>query len=212
MNATDVAHDVPSEYDEGAAEYDRRWARYNARSLALLRPWIAGRDLGRVLDVGCGTANLLRLLTDGGARASAYAGIDPAPRMLRIARGKARAMDVRGGFAAAPAEALPFADGAFDVVITASTLHDWDNVPAGLAEIRRVLRPGGELMLLDWDRDPLSMRLLNAWMRITRVGYRRMYSRAEMRAALTNAGFTIDDEARGEAGGSWRVIAFRCTR
>jgi ubiquinone/menaquinone biosynthesis C-methylase UbiE len=205
----DVPHDVPSEYAAGAAEYDRRWARYNAASLAVLRPWIAGRDLGRVLDVGCGTANVLRLVADAGARADAYAGIDPAPRMLHIARGKARASGVRGGFAAAVAEALPFADGAFDVVITASTLHDWDDVRAGLAGIRRVLRPGGELLLLDWHRDPLSMRMLNAWMRIIRVGYRRMYTRAEMRAALAAVGFTIDDEARGAAGGPWRVIAFR---
>lgn len=212
LTPTHVARDVPAEYDQGAAEYDRRWARYNARSLAVLRPWIAGRTLGRVLDVGCGTANLLRLVADSGARAELYAGIDPAPRMLRIARDKARSMDVRCGFTAAPAEALPFADAGFDLAITASTLHDWSDVPAGLAEIRRVLRPGGELMLLDWHRDPLAMRLLNGWMRVTRVGYRRMYSRAEMRAALAAAGFAVREEARGAAGGPWRVIAFRCTR
>jgi ubiquinone/menaquinone biosynthesis C-methylase UbiE len=200
------------EYAAGAAEYDRRWARYNAASLALLRPWIAGRDLGRVLDVGCGTANLLRLIADAGASASAYAGIDPAPRMLGVARGKARASGLRGGFAGATAEALPFADGAFDVAVSASTLHDWDDAGAGLAEIRRVLRPGGELMLLDWHRDPLPMRLLNVTMRIARVPYRRMYARAEMRAALAAAGFTVRDEARGGAGGPWRAIAFRCTR
>lgn len=200
------------DYAAGAAEYDRRWARYNAASLGLLRPWLAGRDLGRVLDVGCGTANLLRLITESGTRIDTYAGIDPAPRMLAVARDKARASGVRAGFAAAVAEALPFADGAFDAAVSASTLHDWDNVAAGLAEIRRVLRAGGELLLLDWHRDPLSMRLLNAGMRIARVPYRRMYARAEMRAALADAGFAVRDEARGAAGGPWRVIAFRCTR
>jgi ubiquinone/menaquinone biosynthesis C-methylase UbiE len=210
--APHVPHDVPHEYARGAAEYDRRWARYNRATLALLRPWIARRALGRVLDVGCGTGNLLPLLADAGARADAYAGIDRAPAMLRMAREKARASATPAGFVAATAETLPFAADSFDTAITASSLHDWGDPHAGLAEIRRVLRPGGELLLLDWYRDPLPMRLLNAWMRISRAGYRRMYARGEMADALAAAGFRVTGEARGAAGGPWRVIAFRSTR
>ena len=203
---------LPSEYSTGAAAYDRRWARYNAASLALLRPWIAERGLGRVVDVGCGTANLLPLLDESGARVDAYAGMDRARPMLRVARGKLAASSIRGGLLEAAAEALPFAGGSFDTALAASTLHAWPDPDAGLAEVRRVLRPGGTLLLLDWHRDPLPMRLLNAWMRVARVRYRRMYSRAELRDALALAGFRVDDEARGAAGGPWRVIAFRCTR
>jgi ubiquinone/menaquinone biosynthesis C-methylase UbiE len=207
-----VTTSVPSEYAAGAADYDRRWARYNAASLALLRPWIARRALGRVLDVGCGSGNLLRLLAEAGARVDAYAGIDPAPAMLRMAREKLRVSTIRGGVLAAPAEALPFENGRFDTAISVSTLHDWADPLAGLGEIRRVLRPGGELLLLDWHRDPIPMRLLNAWMRITRVAFGRMYARGEMADALAAAGFRVTAEARGAAGGPWRVIAFRCER
>ena len=132
--------------------------------------------------------------------------------MLRLAREKVHASTLRAGMLAAAAEALPFAAGAFDTAISASTLHDWDDPRAGLGEIRRVLRPGGELLLLDWHRDPLPMRLLNGWMRITRAGYRRMYTRAELADALAAAGFRVADDARGAAGGPWRVIAFRCAR
>jgi ubiquinone/menaquinone biosynthesis C-methylase UbiE len=207
-----VPDSTPHEYGRDAAEYDRRWARYERASLELLRPWVASATLGRVLDVGCGTGNLLHLLADAGARVDAYAGLDPAPAMLRIAAEKLRAARIRGALAAAPVEALPFADGAFDTAVSASTLHDWTDPRAGMAEVRRVLRPGGTLLLLDWHRDPPSMRLLNAWMRLVRIRYGRMYSRGEMTAMLHDAGFRVDAEARGPAGGPWRLIAFRCVR
>ena len=200
----------PAEYTQSAAAYDRRWARYNGASMALLRPWVAGRDLGRVVDVGCGTGNLLALLAD--ARVDAYAGADLSPDMLRVAAGKLAASPVRGALAAGAAQALPFADGAFDTAVSASTLHDWPDPRAGLAEVRRVLRPGGTLLLLDWDREPLPMRLLDGWMRIARVRYRRMYARGEIARMLADAGFRVEAEARGAAGGAWRLAAFRCAR
>src|SRR5690349_15280247 len=108
---------MSSEYSTGAADYDRRWARYNRATLALLRPWVEGREMGRVLDVGCGTGNLLGLMADAGARVERYAGIDPAPEMLRIAAEKLRASSLRGAVVAAPVQALPFADGAFDTAV-----------------------------------------------------------------------------------------------
>jgi ubiquinone/menaquinone biosynthesis C-methylase UbiE len=207
-----VTDRIPSDYASGAADYDRRWARYNRASLALLRPWVAERALGRVVDVGCGTGNLLGLLADSGARVDAYAGIDPAPAMLRVAADKLRASGIPGALAAAPAEALPFADGAFHTAVSASTLHDWPDPRAGLAEVHRVLHPGGALLLLDWDREPLAMRALNAWMRLVRVPYGRMHSRGEMEALLAAAGFRVVARARGAAGGPWRLAAFRCVR
>jgi ubiquinone/menaquinone biosynthesis C-methylase UbiE len=197
---------IRAEYDRAAADYDRRWARYNAATLDLLRPWIGGRALGRVVDVGCGTGNLLPLLAHAAAM-DGYVGIDLSPKMLRVARGKPSGA-ARPTFVSADAARLPLRDASFDTAISASVLHYWDDADAALREIRRVLRPGGRLLLLDWLRDPLPMRALNTWMRITRVEYRRMYSRAEMRAALTRAGFRVEAEARGSAGGPWRVIAF----
>jgi ubiquinone/menaquinone biosynthesis C-methylase UbiE len=199
---------IRAEYDRAAADYDRRWARYNRASLALLRPWIAGRDPGRVVDVGCGTGNLRSLLNDDALRMDGYVGVDLSPEMLRVARGKASGGAGKTGFVAGDAGRLPLRDGSFDTAVSASALHYWDDAGAGLAEIRRVLRPGGCLLLLDWLRDPLPMRLLNAWMRITRVQYRRMYLRAELEAALAAAGFRVAAQAQVSAGGPWRLIAF----
>jgi ubiquinone/menaquinone biosynthesis C-methylase UbiE len=199
---------IRAEYDRAAADYDRRWARYNRASLALLRPWINGRELGRVVDVGCGTGNLLPLLEDAGRRIDRYVGMDLSPRMLGVAGAKTRGGAVQTAFVAADAGKLPLRDDSFDTAVCASVLHYWDDEGAGLAEIRRVLRPGGRLLLLDWLRDPLPMRVLNAWMRITRVQYRRMYSRAELADALATAGFRVEAQTDASAGGAWRLIAF----
>jgi ubiquinone/menaquinone biosynthesis C-methylase UbiE len=197
---------IRAEYDRAAADYDRRWARYNRASLELLPFGQVEHDLGRVLDVGCGTGNLLAFLAEAGFRMKEYVGVDLSPEMLRIARSKP--CHVPASWITADAASLPLRDASFDTAISASALHYWDDAGAGLAEIRRVLWPGGRLLLLDWVRDPLPMRLLNAWMRITRVRYRRMYSRAELVDALARAGFDVRMEAKGSAGGLWRLMAF----
>jgi ubiquinone/menaquinone biosynthesis C-methylase UbiE len=197
---------IRAEYDRAAANYDRRWARYNRASLELLPLGRVEHDLGRVLDVGCGTGNLLPFLEARGYRMQEYVGVDLSPEMLRIARTKPGR--VPASWITADAARLPLRESSFDIAVSASVLHYWDDVDAALAEIRRVLRPGGHLLLLDWVRDPQPMRLLNAWMRITRVRYQRMYSRAELQAALARAGFNVRSVVQGSAGGLWRLVAF----
>ncbi len=196
-----------AEYAALAARYDRRWATYVERSLALLRPWIAGADLGRVLDVGCGTAALLPRLGAWSARFTAYTGLDLAPEMLRMARAKAEDAP-RTAFVAGSAEALPFRVASFDTAVSASVMHYWDAPEAALAEMRRVLRPGGRLLLLDWQRDPWPMRLADLGMRAAGIRYARIHSRGEARDLLRGAGFRIVGETRGSAGGFWRLMAF----
>jgi ubiquinone/menaquinone biosynthesis C-methylase UbiE len=192
-----------------AADFDRRWRRYNARSLALLRPWVEGRALGRVLDVGCGTANLLPRLGAWGARADAYAGVDPSLDMLRAGGGKVAASPLPAALVSAVAGALPLADASFDTAVTASSLHFWPDPVGGLREIRRVLRPGGTLLLLDWDAAPLPMRLLGAWMRLRRIDHGNVLTASETEALLRGAGFRVGASTRGSAGGLWRLAGFR---
>lgn len=200
--------DPRQEYDRAAADYDRRWARYNALSLDLLRPWISERTLGRLLDVGCGTGNLLPRLGEA-ISVERYVGIDPSIEMLRAAGARAAAAPFPAARLSASAAALPFAPGSFDTAVSASSLHYWPDPAAGLREIRRVLRPGGTLLLLDWDRSPVPMRLLDAWMRLTRVRYERMYAADEIERLLEEAGFRVDARTRGSAGRPWRLAGFR---
>lgn len=112
--------------------------------LAVIKSVIPSLAGIRILDVGCGSGGLARLLAEEGAEVT---GIDPNPQALTAARTLVPA----ARFEAASAEALPFEDAAFDVVLVVNALH---HVPLhamdrALAEAGRVARPGGWLIVLE---------------------------------------------------------------
>ena len=105
---------------------------------------IAGIGPGtRVLDVGCGTGELLEHLQERGARPS---GVDPATRMVELARARAVGVDVRPG----DFEHLPFDDGAFDALLAVNAFQFAEDQEHALAEAGRVLAPGGAVGLAGW--------------------------------------------------------------
>ncbi|GAA2752181.1 class I SAM-dependent methyltransferase [Amnibacterium kyonggiense] len=97
----------------------------------------------RLLDVGCGSGELLRLAADRGAR---VAGCDPASGMLALARRSVPVADLRD----AGTEDLPWPEGSFDVVTAVNALAFAEDEEAAFAELRRVLAPGGRLGIANW--------------------------------------------------------------
>lgn len=92
------------------------------------------------LDVGCGEGRFCRMLK---ARGVAATGVDPTRALIA----EARRRDPEGAYLEAGAEALPFSDDAFDLVVSYLALIDIDDVPAAIAEMVRVLAPGGRLLV-----------------------------------------------------------------
>jgi ubiquinone/menaquinone biosynthesis C-methylase UbiE len=102
-------------------------------------------DLGptdRFLDVGCGPGAALEYALSTGAK---VAGVDPSASMVARAAKRAPGADVEIG----SAEAIPFPDDSFTVVINVASFHHWADREAGLREIRRVLAPGGRLHVVE---------------------------------------------------------------
>ncbi|MEV6490746.1 class I SAM-dependent methyltransferase [Actinoplanes sp. NPDC051633] len=106
----------------------------------------------RVLEIGCGTGNLLTALGRRTPDVDAL-GIDPDPRALRIARRKAASRNLPVRYEQAFAGDLPLPDDTFDRVLSSFMLHHLDEEERmrALREVRRVLRPGGQLHVVDAD-------------------------------------------------------------
>lgn len=119
---------------------DLGWRKRAAR-LALPPPQ------GRVLDLGTGTGDMALLMAqEGSYRVTA---LDSSPPMLELGRQKAKASGLSIDFLIGDALSLPFSDGLFDRLISAFVLRNLKSIPQGLAEMCRVVRPGGYVISLE---------------------------------------------------------------
>jgi len=121
---------------------DKRWKRR-------LVTEIPSPANASVLDLACGTADIP---FEAAAAGSRVVGLDITPRMVRLASLKPQRFRHRVSFVTGDMMALPMRDESFDVVTTGYGLRNVPDLAGALAEIHRVLRPGGLLLSLDFDR------------------------------------------------------------
>ena len=108
----------------------------------LVRGWLQKLSPKTVLDVGCGEGRLCRMMAGMGMEAT---GLDPTPALID----HARARDPAGRYIEAMAEAMPTQDAAYDMVLTCLSLIDIADMDAAIAEMARVLAPGGALLAVN---------------------------------------------------------------
>jgi ubiquinone/menaquinone biosynthesis C-methylase UbiE len=137
-------------FEERAPRYEQGWLGRLHHEIADRTAALAittGPSPHRLLDVGCGTGYLLRRLAVGYPQARGLTGIDAASTMVGVAA--SRAVDERLRFSVGVAEALPFPDRAFDLVVSTTSFDHWADQQLGLSECHRVLAAGGRLLLVD---------------------------------------------------------------
>ncbi len=181
--------------------YDALCALSERTGLGRWRRWLVEGARGRTLDLGCGTGRNLPLY-----RADVRViGLDPAWAPLRRARRRAPGVPL----VRASAEALPFRGGVFDTVVSGLVFCSVPDPHRGLAEVRRVLRPGGRLRMLEHVRSTKPWkarwqdRLQPLWTRVT-GGCR---PNRDTERTVEAAGFRIDPDGRRAKGDMRRFAA-----
>jgi ubiquinone/menaquinone biosynthesis C-methylase UbiE len=145
------------EFVKWSRSYDRsvlQWLLFGPSHRAIIARLkaIHGDRPFRVLDVGCGTGLFAERMRTALPNAEIW-GVDLVSAMLDKGRERWRAHAGRIVPIQGDSERLPFADGAFDVVTCANSFHHYPRQDLAVAEMRRVLAPGGKLLLIDGNRD-----------------------------------------------------------
>jgi ubiquinone/menaquinone biosynthesis C-methylase UbiE len=172
-----------------AATYDRMSRKSEEAGLRDLRHGLLAEAGGSVLEIGGGTgANLPHY--DG--KVESLVVTEPEPAMLRRLQQKAREQAPLAKVLQAPAEDLPFEDGSFDTVVSTLVLCGVDDQARSLREIRRVLRPGGQLLFLEHVRsdDPGLARFQDRMNWLNRIVVGCDCNRRTL-AAIEATGFTV---------------------
>jgi ubiquinone/menaquinone biosynthesis C-methylase UbiE len=193
-------------WDKSAPSYDKQIAFFERIWFTGGRQWLGERAHGRILEIAIGTGrNLPHYPAD-----AIITGIEVSPAMLAIARQRAaglgRDVDLREG----DAEHLPYADTSFDTVVCALSLCTIPDPAAAIGEMKRVLAPGGHLLLLDHIGSTWPPIYAAQWLleQITIRSAGEHFTRRQL-SLVEAAGFQIAETERLKTGTVERIHALK---
>lgn len=178
----------------GAAVVDAYQKVTSLPHFQALYRWLARRSLWKVpargvaLDIGCGPGRLIAELARQEARLT-LVGLDASAEMLAVAAAGHEDLGGRVTWQRGTADALPFPDRHFDLVVSTHSMHEWSDPLAALNEVARVLKPDGRFMIYDLRWDMAGFAWVTIWLAQRLVVPRALASMDEpagsVRAALT---------------------------
>jgi ubiquinone/menaquinone biosynthesis C-methylase UbiE len=187
-----MEHDVlvAQQFGATARAYLESVTHATGEDLGILGAEVAAVPNAVVLDLGCGAGHASFAVAPHAASVTAY---DLTAQMLAVVQREATARKLRNIITVqGMAEVLPFPDAHFDRVISRYSAHHWHDVPAALREVRRVLKPRGEALLIDTAGGPNP--LLDTHLQTVEIlrdpSHIRDYSTREWLALFVEAGFT----------------------
>jgi ubiquinone/menaquinone biosynthesis C-methylase UbiE len=187
-----MEHDVlvAQQFGSTARDYLESVTHATGEDLEILGVEVAAVPDAVVLDLGCGAGHASFAVAPHAASVTAY---DLTAEMLVVVEREASARNLRNiTTVQGMAEVLPFPDAHFDRVISRYSAHHWHDVPTALREMRRVLKPHGEALLIDTAGGPTP--LLDTHLQAVEIlrdpSHIRNYSAREWLALFAEAGFT----------------------
>lgn len=103
-------------------------------------------------------------------------------------------------------QSLPFDNDSFDLIICANAFHYFENPELALTEMKRVLKPKGEIIILDWCRDYWVLKLCDLVFRFIDPAYQRCYTQKELEQLLTTSDFDVMKDKKLRFGFIWELI------
>jgi ubiquinone/menaquinone biosynthesis C-methylase UbiE len=197
-------HRLRHRWDNAAGSYDRQMTFADRHFFADTREWICGQATGTVLEVAIGTGlNLPYYPPD-----LTLHGVEWSPGMLAGARRRAADLDRGIDLAQGDARALAYADASFDSVVCTFSLCAIPDERRAVAEMARVLRPGGLLLLADHvEAGPWPLRLAQRFVELFSVPASGEYWRRRPIRQVRALGFAIERHERFKLGMVERLAA-----
>lgn len=193
-------------YQQYAPRYDHETGYYDRFLLGDGRLWVCSQARGAVLEVAVGTGRNLPFYPRG----IRHVGIDLTPAMLSIARDRAHDLGIDVDLLVSDAQALPFVDASFDTAVCTLALNAIPDDRAAIAEMYRVLRPGGKLLLLGHVASHHRVvRIVQRLLERKSVPIAGDHQTRQPLPILVAIGFTIERQARSKAGIIQRVTAVK---
>jgi ubiquinone/menaquinone biosynthesis C-methylase UbiE len=184
-------------YEQYAPRYDRETDYYDRFLLGDRRARVCGHARGSVLEVAIGTGRNLTFYPRG----IRLTGIDLTPAMLSVARNRARDLGMSVSLVQGNAQALPFADATFDTVVCTLALNAIPDDRAAIAEMYRILRPAGALLLLGHVASHLRpVRALQRLLERKSLPIAGDHQTRQPVPILLTTGFAIQHQERSKAG------------
>lgn len=195
---------VQQQYNQLASRYDQRWNWYVTNTLSFLKTWVNLSASDKVLDIACGTGEFERMVLSE-KPTQQMVGVDISEEMLAIARQKLHSYS-NVSFQAGSASVLPFPDQSFDVIVSANAFHYFDDPVTALAEVKRVLKTNGKVVILDWCKDFWLCRVLDIALKWFDPAHQQCYTQHELHNFLTLLEFNIDASSKVRFGFFWGLM------
>lgn len=188
-------------YNRQAKDYESKWKKYLAHTHEAFLKRIETEPQDNLLDVSGGSGLLARQLIDREYPFDHFVVNDPADEMLAVARD--RLSDSKISFTNNKAEELPYDEEHFDRIFCLNSFHFYQKQQQVLNRFHRILKPGGKLYLLDWNRSGF-FTVVNRVIRWSSNEFIDTRSLAELLRMIRKSGFVLQDSESW----SWRYWKF----
>lgn len=174
-------------FDSQALTYDDDKNGKHAREqYSLILSEISTMKFTNVVDIGCGTGEIIKNLVSKYPNVK-FTGVDLSEKMLEQAKDK---LCKKAVFILGDAERLPLESDSFDLVICNDSFHHYPNPQQAICEFNRILKKDGILLLSDYWKPWLLRQIMNVFIRFSKDGDVKVYSKEEITSFLSKGGFS----------------------